>query len=296
MKQEIETLDVGRIIYDVPLKDYNTYHVGGVGKALVIVENKEALKKIIKELNQNNEKWKIIGNGSNLIFPDGFYDGILISLEKLDAMEITGTEIYVEAGYSLAKLSIKAAKASLTGLEFAGGIPGTIGGAIFMNAGAYKSDMGYLVKEVTYLDENLEEKVLKNKDCDFHYRTSYFKKHPNCVCLSTKLELKHGVKELIFSVMEDRRIRRLESQPLEYPSAGSVFRNPEGDYAGRLIESLGYKGQLYGGAMVSEKHANFIINKNNATASDIVGLIEDIQKNVKKKYGVDLKLEQEIVK
>ncbi len=296
MKQEIETLDVGRIIYDVPLKDYNTYHVGGVGKALVIVENKEALKKIIKELNQNNEKWKIIGNGSNLIFPDGFYDGILISLEKLDAMEITGTEIYVEAGYSLAKLSIKAAKASLTGLEFAGGIPGTIGGAIFMNAGAYKSDMGYLVKEVAYLDENLEEKVLKNKDCDFHYRTSYFKKHPNCVCLSTKLELKHGVKELIFSVMEDRRIRRLESQPLEYPSAGSVFRNPEGDYAGRLIESLGYKGKLYGGAMVSEKHANFIINKNNATASDIVGLIEDIQKNVKKKYGVDLKLEQEIVK
>ncbi len=296
MKQEIETLDVGRIIYDVPLKDYNTYHVGGVGKALVIVENKEALKKLIKELNQNNEKWKIIGNGSNLIFPDGFYDGILISLEKLNGMEITGTEIYVEAGYSLAKLSIKAAKASLTGLEFAGGIPGTIGGAIFMNAGAYKSDMGYLVKEVTYLDENLEEKVLKNKDCDFHYRTSYFKKHPNCVCLSTKLELKHGVKELIFSVMEDRRIRRLESQPLEYPSAGSVFRNPEGDYAGRLIESLGYKGKLYGGAMVSEKHANFIINKNNATASDIVGLIEDIQKNVKKKYGVDLKLEQEIVK
>lgn len=296
MKQEIETLDVGRIIYDVPLKDYNTYHVGGVGKALVIVENKEALKKLLKELNQNNEKWKIIGNGSNLIFPDGFYDGILISLEKLDVMEISGTEIYVEAGYSLAKLSIKAAKASLTGLEFAGGIPGTIGGAIFMNAGAYKSDMGYLVKEVTYLDENLEEKVLKNKDCDFHYRTSYFKKHPNCVCLSTKLELKHGVKELIFSVMEDRRIRRLESQPLEYPSAGSVFRNPEGDYAGRLIESLGYKGKLYGGAMVSEKHANFIINKNNATASDIVGLIEDIQKNVKKKYGVDLKLEQEIVK
>lgn len=296
MKQEIETLDVGRIIYDVPLKDYNTYHVGGVGKALVIVENKEALKKLLKELNQNNEKWKIIGNGSNLIFPDGYYDGILISLEKLDAMEISGTEIYVEAGYSLAKLSIKAAKASLTGLEFAGGIPGTIGGAIFMNAGAYKSDMGYLVKEVAYLDENLEEKVLKNKDCDFHYRTSYFKRHPNCVCLSAKLELNHGVKELIFSVMEDRRIRRLESQPLEYPNAGSVFRNPEGDYAGRLIEILGYKGKLYGGAMVSEKHANFIINKNNATASDIVGLIEDIQKNVKKKYGVDLKLEQEIVK
>ena len=164
MKQEIETLDIGRIIYDVPLKDYNTYHVGGVGKALVIVENKEALKKLLKELNQNNEKWKIIGNGSNLIFPDGFYDGILISLEKLNGMEITGTEIYVEAGYSLAKLSIKAAKASLTGLEFAGGIPGTIGGAIFMNAGAYKSDMGYIVQTVTVLTPDLRIIKLENKE------------------------------------------------------------------------------------------------------------------------------------
>ncbi len=293
--KELDKLNVGRVIYHVSLKEYTTYRVGGIANALVIVDDKESLKKLICYLEEHQIKWKIIGNGSNLIFKDGVYDGVLIHLANLNDMKIEDTQIYVESGYSLPKLSIKAAKASLTGLEFAAGIPGTVGGALFMNAGAYKSDMGYIVKEVTILDENLKEKVLTNEECDFHYRTSYFKKHPKCVCLNAKLQLKRGVKEAILAVMEDRKKRRIESQPLEYPSAGSVFRNPEGDYAGRLIESLGYKGKLFGGAMVSQKHANFIINKDHATASDVIHLIRDIQKNVKKEYGIDLKLEQEIV-
>ena len=275
--KELDRLNVGRVIYQVPLKEYTTYRVGGIGKALVIVDDCECLVKLVRFLEEKNNRWK------------------LISLSNLNHMEINDTEITVEAGYSLPKLAMKAAKASLTGLEFAAGIPGTVGGALFMNAGAYKSDMGYIVQEVTFLDENLELKTFTNRECDFHYRTSYFKKHPKCICLSTKILLKRGTKEAILAVMEDRRKRRVESQPLEYPSAGSVFRNPEGDYAGRLIESLGYKGKLYGGAMVSEKHANFIINKNHATANDIIDLIHDIQKRVKKEYGIDLKLEQEIV-
>ena len=291
----LDKLNVGRVIEHVPLNEYTTYRVGGIARALVIVDDKEALKKLIRFLEEKKMKWKILGNGSNLIFQDGFYDGILISLSNLNQIEINDTFITVEAGYPLPKLAMKAAKSSLTGLEFAAGIPGTVGGALFMNAGAYKSDMGYVVKEVTFLDENLEEKVFTNRECDFHYRTSYFKKHPKCICLSTTISLKHGMKEASLAVMEDRRKRRVESQPLEYPSAGSVFRNPEGDYAGRLIESLGYKGKMFGGAMVSEKHANFIINKNHATASDIIRLIHDIQKRVKKEYGIDLKLEQEIV-
>lgn len=291
----LDKLNVGRVIEHVPLNEYTTYRVGGIARALVIVDDKEALKKLIRFLEEKKMKWKILGNGSNLIFQDGFYDGILISLSNLNQIEINDTFITVEAGYPLPKLAMKAAKSSLTGLEFAAGIPGTVGGALFMNAGAYKSDMGYVVKEVTFLDENLEEKVFTNRECDFHYRTSYFKKHPKCICLSTTISLKHGMKEAILAVMEDRRKRRVESQPLEYPSAGSVFRNPEGDYAGRLIESLGYKGKMFGGAMVSEKHANFIINKSHATASDIIRLIHDIQKRVKKEYGIDLKLEQEIV-
>ena len=291
----LDKLNVGRVIYNVPLNEYTTYRVGGIGMALVIVDDQACLIKLVHYLEEQNIRWKILGNGSNLIFQDGFYDGVLISLNHLNQMEINGTEILVEAGYSLPKLAMKAAKASLTGLEFAAGIPGTVGGALFMNAGAYKSDMGYIVKEVTFLDENLKLKTFTNRECDFHYRTSYFKKHPKCICLSTKIVLKKGTKEAILAVMEDRRKRRVESQPLEYASAGSVFRNPEGDYAGRLIESLGYKGKMYGGAMVSEKHANFIINKNHATANDVIGLIRDIQKRVKKEYGIDLKLEQEIV-
>ncbi len=293
--KELDRLNVGRVIYQAPLKEYTTYRVGGIGKALVIVDDCECLVKLVRFLEEKNIHWKILGNGSNLIFQDGLYDGVLISLSNLNHMEINDTEITVEAGYSLPKLAMKAAKASLTGLEFAAGIPGTVGGALFMNAGAYKSDMGYIVQEVTFLDGNLELKTFTNRECDFHYRTSYFKKHPKCICLSTKILLKRGTKEAILAVMEDRRKRRVESQPLEYPSAGSVFRNPEGDYAGRLIESLGYKGKLYGGAMVSEKHANFIINKNHATANDIIDLIHDIQKRVQKEYGIDLKLEQEIV-
>ena len=292
----LDKLNVGRVIYNVPLNEYTTYRVGGIGMALVIVDDQDCLIKLVRYLEEQKIQWKILGNGSNLIFQDGFYDGVLIRLNQLNQLKIDGTEIYVEAGYPLPKLALKAAKASLTGLEFAAGIPGTVGGALFMNAGAYKSDMGYIVKEVTFLDENLELRTFTNQECDFHYRTSYFKKNPKCICLSAKINLRHGMKEAILAVMEDRRKRRVESQPLEYPSAGSVFRNPEGDYAGRLIESLGYKGKMYGGAMVSEKHANFIINKNHATANDIIGLIYDIQKRVKKEYGIDLKLEQEIVK
>ncbi len=292
----LDKLNVGRVIYNVPLNEYTTYRVGGIGMALVIVDDQDCLIKLVRYLEEQKIQWKILGNGSNLIFQDGFYDGVLIRLNHLNQIKIDGTEIFVEAGYPLPKLALKAAKASLTGLEFAAGIPGTVGGALFMNAGAYKSDMGYIVKEVTFLDENLELRTFTNQECDFHYRTSYFKKNPKCICLSAKINLRHGMKEAILAVMEDRRKRRVESQPLEYPSAGSVFRNPEGDYAGRLIESLGYKGKMYGGAMVSEKHANFIINKNHATANDIIGLIYDIQKRVKKEYGIDLKLEQEIVK
>lgn len=293
--QELISLNVGRVIPNISLSEYTTYRVGGTAKVLVFVDSVDSLKKLLSYLKEKQIKHKILGNGSNLIFKDGLYDGVLIRLTELNHMEIRGTEIEVEAGYSLQKLALKAAKASLTGLEFAAGIPGTIGGAIFMNAGAYKSDMGYIVRCVTMLDENLNIKTITNKECHFHYRTSYFKEHPECICLSAILTLNKGVSSAILAVMEDRRKRRVASQPLEYPSAGSVFRNPEGDYAGRLIESLGYKGKLFGGAMVSEKHANFIINKENAKASDVIHLISDIQKNVLQTYGIDLLLEQEIV-
>ena len=164
-----------------------------------------------------------------------------------------------------------------------------------MNAGAYKSDMGYVVSEIKVIDENYNIKTLYNKDLDFHYRTSFLQKNPKNICIEAKIVLKKGNAKVIMDVIEDRKQRRLISQPLEYPSAGSVFRNPPDDFAGRLIEEIGYKGKNIGGAYVSEKHANFIVNKGGATSSDVINLISEIKENVKEKYDIDLILEQEIV-
>ena len=291
----LKKLNIGEIKEYVDLKKYTTYKAGGLGRFLVIPDNRDSLIKLLNYIKKNNLKYKILGFGSNLIFSDSLYDGILIKLDNLNDVKINGTEIYAEAGYSLIKLSLLAARNSLAGLEFASGIPGSVGGAIFMNAGAYKSDMGYIVKEVEVLTPDLEIKIMKNKELDFHYRTSFLQKNKGYICLSCTLYLYKGDKEAIINVIRDRKLRRLESQPLEYPSAGSVFRNPEGDYAGRLIESIGYKGHKIGDAMVSIKHANFIINAGHAKGDDIKKLILEIQNKVKEEYDIELKVEQEFV-
>lgn len=293
--KDLKKIKCGKIIENIDLKRYTTYKVGGIGKVLVIPKDIEELKKLISYIKENKIKYKILGNGSNLIFTGKEYDGILIKLDEFNQLSISGNMVTVGAGYPLVKLSLKVANANLTGLEFAAGIPGTVGGAVYMNAGAYKSDMGYVVNRIRVLTPNLEIKTMYNKELDFHYRTSFLKKNPGYICLEATLFLRYGKKEAILEVMNDRKQRRLESQPLEFPSAGSVFRNPEGDFAGRLIEEIGYKGFSVGDAMVSEKHANFIINKGHASGDDIKKLILEIQKKVKEKYGIELVLEQEIV-
>ena len=293
--KEIKKLKVGEVLEDINLKQYTTYKAGGIGKVLVIPNSINDLIKLLNYIKENKLKYKILGFGSNLIFTNEVYDGILIKLDKLNGVKIEGTKITVGAGYSLIKLSLLAAKNDLAGLEFASGIPGTVGGAVFMNAGAYKSDMGYIVTEIKVLTPDLEDKTMYNNELDFHYRTSFLQKNRDYVCLEATLVLYKGKKEAIMNVIRDRKLRRLESQPLEYPSAGSVFRNPEGDFAGRLIEEIGYKGKQIGGAMVSTKHANFIINVGGATGKDIKKLITDIQEKIKKEYNIELKVEQEFV-
>ena len=193
------------------------------------------------------------------------------------------------------KLSLLTAKKGLDVLEFASGIPGTVGGAIYMNAGAYKSDMGYIVKEVKVLTPDFKIITLENKEMNFHYRSSFLQTHKDYVCLEVVLKLEKGDKNTLEEVIKERRKRRIESQPLEYPSAGSVFRNPEGMFAGKLIEDLGLKGKKIGGAKVSEKHANFIINYKKAKSDDIKKLIELVHDQVLEKYNVDMKIEQEFV-
>ena len=292
--KEIENLNIGEVLSNINLKDYTTYKLEGTGYCLVIPDDINGLIKLLKYLREKEIKYKIIGNGSNLIF-DSNYDGILIKLDSFQNLEIVGTRITVGAGYSLMKLALRVSRMGLTGLEFATGIPGTIGGAVYMNAGAYKSDMGYIVKNVKVLTDQFEVITLTNLELDFHYRDSFLKRHPGYICLEALIQLKKGKKEAILEVMNDRRKRRIESQPLEYPSCGSVFRNPEGDFAGRLIEEAGLKGKRIGGAMVSEKHANFIINYDHATGTDIHELIMLVHDTVLEKYNVDLKCEQEFV-
>lgn len=295
MIEEIKKLKIGKIIVDPKMKDYTTYKVGGEALAIVYPTDIDNLIKLIKFLRSKNIKYKVIGNGSNLIFSEKGYEGIIIKLTEFDDLEIKGNVVRVSSGYNLVKLCLKVAKQDLTGLEFASGIPGTIGGAVFMNAGAYNSDMGYVVGKIKVLTPDLEIKTIFNKDLAFHYRTSFLQKNPNYICLEATIYLKKGLSENILQVIHERRERRMISQPLEFPSAGSVFRNPKDDFAGRLIEELGYKGNGIGDAIVSEKHANFIINKGKATGDDVKKLILEIKDKVKEKYNIDLIVEQEFV-
>lgn len=291
----IKKNNIGTLLKDVSLKKYTSYKIGGIAKIMVYPKNVDKLVLLLNKLNKDNINYKVLGKGSNLIFSDEDYNGVIIKLDLFDRISINDTVIKAGAGVSLVKLAYLAYTKGLTGLEFASGIPGSIGGAVFMNAGAYKSDMGYITSEVLVLTPELEVKTLYNKDLNYKYRSSFLKHNPNYICLEATIVLRHGDKVLIKELMETRRQKRLMMQPLEYSSAGSVFRNPEGDFAGRLIEECGLKGFMIGGAMVSEKHANFIINKNNASANDIRNLILYVHDTVKEKTGVDLKIEQEFV-
>lgn len=293
--KELRQLEIGKFEKDISVKKLTTYKVGGNVKVLVYPKNEEKLITLIKLVKKYNLKYKIIGNGSNLIFSDEEYDGVLIKLTELDSIEVIGNKIKVGAGYSLMKLSRVALKNSLTGLEFAAGIPATVGGAVFMNAGAYKSDMGYVVQSVRVLTPNFEVVEFENKELNFHYRTSFFKTHPDYICLEAYIKLTKGDKTIMDDLMKERLKRRVESQPLEYPSAGSVFRNPKDQYSGELIEKAGLKGYSIGGAMISNKHANFIINTGDATATDVRNIIMHTKDVIKKKYDIDLLVEQEFV-
>ncbi len=296
MKEQLKNLNCGEIIFDVSLKKYNTYNIGGMALALIMPNNIDDLKTIISFAKEKNLRIKIIGNGSNLVFSDKYYEMLLINLKNFNNIEINENIIKAGSGVNLMKLAYKVSKLGLTGLEFATGIPATVGGAIYMNAGAYNNDMSNVLLSATILTDDLEIIEFTNSDFNFSYRYSNLQDKTNYVCLYATFKLEYGNREEILTLIEDRKNRRINSQPLEYPSAGSVFRNPSSDiYAGKLIEDLGLKGKKIGGAMISDKHANFIINYDNASGDDIKKLIIETKMQVYEKYGIDLKIEQEFV-
>lgn len=292
MKDELAKF--GKVKEDVDLRNYNTYKVSTTSKYLVDVKSEESLINLIKYLKENKIKYLILGNGSNVVLPNKPFDGVIIKLNGLNTIDIDDDEVYVGAGVMLPKLVSETVNNCLCGLEWAAGIPGTVGGAVVGNAGAYLSDIFTFIDEVKVL-ENGVIKIIKKSDIKYSYRYSSFKDNKDIIILGVKLKLDKGSKDESEVLMKKRLERRIESQPLEYPSAGSVFRNPEGNFAGKLIEDCGLKGKRIGGAMVSEKHANFIINYDNATPKDIRDLIKFVHDTVLKETKIDLVIEQELI-
>lgn len=285
----------GEVLENVSLKDYNTYRIGGKTRYLVKPYNIDSLKELLIYIKNNNLKYIIIGNGSNIILPDSDYDGVVILLSKLNEIKINENTVNAFCGVSLTYFVNELVKNNLGGLESLSGIPGTLGGAVVNNAGCYGQTISDKLDSVTYL-ENGEIKTINKEECNFSYRDSIFKKNKNFIILSAEFKLDYKNKEEMLNTIKENIIKRNTSQPLNYPNAGSVFRNPIGYSAGKLIEDAGLKNYHINGAYVSDKHANFIINKNNASSEDIIELIEYIQKEISEKYNIKLKLEQEIIK
>ena len=282
------------VILNAEMKNYVHFRVGGPADILLIPENKEQVMKTIKICKENNIPYFIVGNGSNLLVKDGGITGVVIKLNEVKNIRVVGEIIEAECGAMLKDVSSEAVKNSLTGFEFACGIPGTVGGAVFMNAGAYDGEVSHVIESAEVIDSNGEIKTLSKEELELGYRSSIIMKK-NYIVLSAKFKLTYGEVRRIKEVVDDLTCKRESKQPLEYPSAGSTFKRPTGYYAGKLIQDAGLKGYTIGGAAVSEKHSGFVINKNNATAKDILDLIAHIQYEVKQQFGVDLHPEVRII-
>ena len=281
------------VLEQEPMAKHTTFRVGGAADCFITVQNEEQLAKLLVYITKVELPYFILGNGSNLLVGDKGYQGIVLHLaEDFAKISVEGTRITVGAGALLSQTAKMAKEASLTGMEFASGIPGTIGGALVMNAGAYDGEMKQIVRSVRVMDQNGEVLEFDNETMDFGYRTSAIKNRPYIV-LDAVLELAEGDKTSITAKMEELAVQRREKQPLEFPSAGSTFKRPEGYFAGKLIMDAGMRGYRIGGAQVSEKHCGFIVNRGDATAADIAELIVEVQERVKARF--DVKLEPEVI-
>ena len=284
-------IEKDRIKENVPMSCLTTFKTGGNAKIVIYVESCNELKNVVKYLYENSIPYYILGNGSNLLVSDDGIDIPIITLgNNFSSVNVFDTCITARAGASLSSIAKIAAEHSLTGFEFAAGIPGTLGGALIMNAGAYGGEMNDVVEAVSFIDPSGEEHIVSGEEMEFSYRSSALS-DTNCIITGATLKLERGNKEEILNRMSELAAKRREKQPLEYPSAGSTFKRPIGHFAGALIESAGLKGYSIGGAQVSQKHSGFIINKGGATTKDICDLIEYVKSKVYKEHGVVLETE-----
>ncbi len=279
-----------------PLSEHTSFRIGGPARFLAEPENIGQLTFLIGALREQGIRYFVKGNGSNLLAADAGFDGVVIELgARFAEVEVDGHMVTAQAGALLSKIAYTAMEHGLTGLEFAHGIPGSLGGGLFMNAGAYGGELKDVVHSVTYLDSDLQLCTITGAEAAFVYRGSIFKNHRDWIILSAQLELQHGDSENIRAQMRELAARRRDKQPLEYPSAGSTFKRPEGYFAAKLIEDCGLKGLQVGGAQVSEKHSGFVINKGGATCADVLALCSKVYDTVMARYGVALEREVELL-
>lgn len=284
----------GTLKIDEPLCKYTMTKLGGTADLLVIPTTIKETEATVRYAYKNNIPLLLLGNGSNMVVRDGGVRGIVLHLSKLDEIKVEGTSIHAQGGANIIDVSKSAAANGLTGFEFACGIPGSVGGAMAMNAGAYGGEIQDVILQATVLTDSGELLVLSKEQLELGYRKSIITKKGYYV-LSADFELVQGEQEAIDAKVADLTFQRQSKQPLEYPSAGSVFKRPPGYFAGKLIQDCGMQGKGYGGAEVSTKHAGFIVNKNKATASDYIETIKMVKAEVKKTFGVELELEVKIV-
>lgn len=294
--KELQDKEVGKVLPNEPLANHTTMKIGGPADVLVEPKSLEKLQETMETINKYKVKWTAIGRGSNLLVSDLGIEGVVIKLGNgMDHLELEGNEVHVGGGYSLIKLVTIISKKGLTGLEFAGGIPGSVGGAVYMNAGAHGSDMSKVLKKAHILFEDGKMEWLTADELNFSYRTSILQKERPGICLEAVLNVEQGNREEVVAQLQKNKDYRRDTQPFSYPCAGSIFRNPLPDYAGQLIEKAGLKGHKIGGAKVSDMHANFIVNDDGAKAQDVLNLIEYIKKTILEKYNVQLETEVEII-
>ena len=286
---------VAEVEINADLKKYNTYRIGGIAKRVIHPYSLENVKGILEAIKDANEKYFILGNGSNVILPDEDYDGNIIMFDLLNKIEVDKeiNEACVEAGVKLGVLNETLLKDEYINFYWANSIPGTLGGAIVGNAGAYNHEIFEYLISVTVLDKDYNLIELKKEDIEYGYRHTNLNKY---IVLQAKFNVEKGDVLETRELIKEQALKRMKSQPLNMPNAGSVFKNPEGDSAGRLIDSLGLKGYNIGGARVSDVHANFIVNDGDATSKDIKDLIKYVQKEVYDNYKIELELEQKIVR
>ena len=290
-KKLLSILKEEQVKKDEPMKSHTTFRVGGPAAYFVTPQTAEEVAKVIEVCTQEKVPYYIVGNGSNLLVSDKGYEGVIIQIcRQMNQVEVEGTQIRAQAGALLSMIAKRALDAELSGFEFAAGIPGTLGGACVMNAGAYGGEMKDVLKSVTVLTDKGEVKTLAKEELELGYRTSVIAKK-GYIVLEAVIELQKGEKEKIQAVMDDLKERRVTKQPLEYPSAGSTFKRPEGYFAGKLIQDAGLRGFQVGGAQVSEKHCGFVINKDQATAADVMNLMNQVSDKVYEAFGVRLEPE-----